>query len=103
MRRTKRFGLSLAVRVRGRDTDNLPFAELTRTLSINAHGGLVLLAARVTEHQVISVENTDTGEVCDGKIVRILPWPSGQRAVGFEFVGAAKGFWGMHFPPHATD
>lgn len=102
IRRTKRLGISIPVLVRGTSADGLPVSELTRTASVNGHGGLIVVSAYFTEGQTLSVENKNTGETRDCTVVRMLPWPNGKFAVGVEFSGGSASFWGIYFPPYAT-
>lgn len=57
VRRSKRVKLALSVLVQGKTASGEPFRELTRTLSLSAHGGLLALAANVLKEQTILVEN----------------------------------------------
>ena len=102
MRRTKRLGISIPVLVRGTSAEGLPVSEITRTASINGNGGLIVVSAYFREGQTLSIQNKNTGQTRDCTIVRRLPWPRGKFAVGVEFEGGAKSFWGIGFPPHAT-
>lgn len=43
--------------IRGTDADGFPVSELTRTASVNAHGGLILLTPSLKEGQALSIEN----------------------------------------------
>ena len=102
MRRTKRLGISIPVLVRGTCVQGLPVSEIARTASINSNGGLIVVSAYFREGQKLSLQNKNTGETRDCTVVRRLPWPRGKFAVGIEFEGGAKAFWGIGFPPHAT-
>jgi hypothetical protein len=102
VRRTKRLGISIPVLVRGTSAEGLPVSELTRTASINGHGGLIVVSAYFKEGETLSIENKNTGETRSCTIVRRLPWPQGRFAVGIEFDGGSNGFWEVNFPPHAA-
>lgn len=98
-RRSKRLGLSVPVRVYGKDTSGEPFRELTRTLSVNANGGLVALAAMVEEGQTILVENQCTREEQECRVVHVGPETDGKWPVGIAFAHVAVDFWRISFPP----
>jgi hypothetical protein len=101
IRRSQRLGLSLPVLVYGQDICGEPFRELTRTLSVNANGALIVLAATVEEGQTILVENKDARmQKC--RVVRVDLAPNGKWTVGIEFTHVALGFWQIYFPPPAS-
>lgn len=102
VRRTRRLGISIPVLVRGTDAEGVPVSELTRTASVNGHGGLIVVSGYFKEGQTLSLENKNTGETRTCTVVRRLPWPKGKFAVGIEFEGGSKGFWEINFSPHAT-
>src|SRR6267378_600412 len=54
-RRSQRVLMQVPLRLRGVDAQGQNFEEFTETLAINAHGALVLLAARVTSGSVIQM------------------------------------------------
>jgi hypothetical protein len=102
IRRTKRVAISIPVLVCGTSAEGVSVSELTRTASVNGHGGLIVVSAYFEEGQTLSVLNRNTGEKRTCTVIRRLPWPKGKFAVGVEFEGGAKGFWEINFPPHAT-
>jgi hypothetical protein len=101
IRRSQRLGLSVPVLVYGKDMAGEPFRELTRTLSVNADGALILLAATVQEGQTILVENKNT-RMQECRVVRVDLAPNGKWTVGIEFTHRAAGFWQIHFPSYAS-
>lgn len=98
-RRSHRLLLQIAVTVRGRDIRQQLFDEESHTLVINAHGGLITLAAIVREGTELSLQNKATGEQHIGTVVFLGPTHEGKREVGFEFRTPAGNFWGVAFPP----
>jgi hypothetical protein len=98
-RRSKRLGLSVAVRVYGKDISGETFRELTRTLSVDANGGLLALAATVQEGQTILVENRNTREEQECRVVHVGSAQDGKWAVGIAFAHVAVEFWRISFPP----
>jgi hypothetical protein len=91
--------LALSVLVQGKTATGEPFRELSRTLSLSAHGGLVTLAAAVQKEQTILVENKSTRKEQECRVAYVGPAQNGRCPVGFEFTDAVKDFWQIHFPP----
>ena len=98
-RRSKRVKLALSVLVHGKTSAGEAFRELTGTLSLSAHGGLLALAANVQKEQTILVENRNTRKEQECRVAYIGPSQNGKYLVGFEFIGAATDFWRIYFPP----
>jgi hypothetical protein len=91
--------LALSVSVRGKTGSGEPFHELTRTLCLSAHGGLLCLATNVQKDQTILVENKSTRKEQECRVVYVGPPQNGKWPVGVEFTGTATGFWQIYFPP----
>lgn len=68
-------------------------------ISVNAHGGLIALAANVQEGQTILVVNRNTREEQECRVVYLGSLQDGKWRVGVEFVHPAPDFWRIHFPP----
>ncbi len=75
------------------------FREPAQMLSVNAHGGLVMLAGSVKEGQMLRLVNRRTTEQQPCRVVSIGPADCGKSAVGIEFVTPALNFWQISFPP----
>jgi hypothetical protein len=99
LRRSKRLGLAFRVCVYGQDAFRDRFREFTHMLSVNAHGGLIALAALVEEGQTILVENRNTREEREFRVVDVCPAREGKWRVGVEFAQRSTNFWRIHFPP----
>jgi hypothetical protein len=99
-RRSQRVILSVAVTIRteGRPKD-ASFEEETRTLVVNLHGALVLLAGKVAKGQKLHLMNraTKAEQVCC--VANIGPATSGKVQVGVEFLTPSPDFWHISFPP----
>ncbi len=98
-RRSKRLGLSVAVLVHGKDISGQPFRELARTVSLNANGALIALSASVQEDQTILIENKNTRQEEECRVVYVGPLQDGKWSVGVAFVRPAPSFWEIYFPP----
>jgi hypothetical protein len=93
-RRSGRLDLAVPVFVYGWSTaDDSPFTEITRTLEVSAHGGLVALHAMVQPDQAILIVNrrTETERKC--RVVRVDRKPDNACEVGFEFIRPEGRFW----------
>lgn len=99
LRRSKRLKLTVPVLVHGKAMSGEPFREITRMLSVNAHGGLLPVTASVQEGQTILVQNRSTGKEQECRVVNIGPPQAGKWAVGIEFTQVTADFWKICFPP----
>ena len=98
-RRSQRILLSVSVVVSGKKPGGTLFAERTRTLVVNAHGGLVELREPVLVGQLLRIKNLATNEETDCKVVDINPSRNNLSEVGVEFREASAHFWRVAFPP----
>src|SRR5467141_1677701 len=98
-RRSQRVLMQVGIRIRGKDTQGKDFEEFTETLAINAHGALVLLAARVTSGGAVHVRHNKTEEEQECHVAFLGPVRSGKAEVGLEFTVPRPAFWRVAFPP----
>ena len=89
-RRSTRVPFRLALMVCG---DHGRFQEETCTLSLNAHGVLLALAARVTIGQRLIIHNPDNWAERGGRVTSIGRCYAGRTEVGIEFTESAPDFW----------
>jgi hypothetical protein len=101
-RRTQRVQIAMPVIVRGKSGDK-PFEEEASTISINANGCMVMLAARVSRAQEISVINPKTVEELPCTVVFLGRTIQGKTEVAFEFSEPSPLFWRIAFPPEDWD
>ena len=97
--RSQRVLMQIPLRLRGVDAQGQNFEEFTETLAINAHGALVLLAARVTSGSVVQLRHVKTEEEQECHVVFLGPVRSGRAEVGLEFTVPRPAFWRVAFPP----
>jgi hypothetical protein len=90
--------LSVRVHVLGLNVFREAFDEFTRMLSVNAHGGLLSLAARVNQGQRILVVNKSTGEERECRVADVGSLQDGKWTVGIEFAEPVENFWKISFP-----
>jgi hypothetical protein len=99
MRRSKRVILDVPLVVRGEAQDKRPFREETFTLTISAHGGLVVLENRVALGQKIVLMNPKTWDEREATIAFLGPPYAGLATVGLQFTQPAPDFWAISSPP----
>ena len=94
LRRSQRVQIAIPVIVRGAD-----FRETTSTVTVNAHGGFVMLKAKVLKSDLIWLINPKTTEELQVKVVFLDNRKDGKILVGVEFTEASPLFWRINFPP----
>lgn len=98
-RRSQRVLMQVPVRLRGKDSQGQDFEEFAETLAINAHGGLVLLTARVTSGSLVVMRHNKTEEEQECKVAFLGPVRGGKAEIGLEFSVPRPTFWRVAFPP----
>ncbi|MGB8541293.1 MAG: PilZ domain-containing protein [Candidatus Acidiferrales bacterium] len=100
-RRCPRFPYTIPVKVYGRTPRNRPFRDVTATMAVSLHGGLLEMKAPVKLGQKILIVNSFTEEERQCRVVYVEPQPRGRRRVAVEFANAnADGdFWHVYSPP----
>jgi hypothetical protein len=90
-RRSEHLFADVGIVVRGQSAAEEPFEENTFTISVSAHGALVILFAPVALGQVIFLRNPATGREVEACVVR--HGPAGAKQVGVEFLKPSPEFW----------
>jgi len=98
-RRSQRVILKVTVVVLAQGSDNKLVSEVTRTVTVNAHGAQVLLDLKVSIGQLLTLRHSGTGEEVSRRVVYLSPHQSEKREVGVEFMKPSPGFWRISFPP----
>ena len=98
-RRSQRVILKVTVVVLAQGSDNKLVSEVTRTVTVNAHGAQVLLGLKVSIGQLLTLRHSGTGEEVSCRVVYLSPHQSEKREVGVEFMRPSPGFWRISFPP----
>jgi hypothetical protein len=98
-RRSERLLLKTSVIVFMRGEDNKLISEETRTLTVSAHGAMVLLSMKVSNGQLVRLHNTNTGEEALCRVVYVSPHEREKREVGLDFAEPRPQFWKVAFPP----
>jgi hypothetical protein len=92
-RRSERLLLDVALVVRGESTESQPFQEKTFTISVSAHGALLVLATKVALGQTLLLSNPHSEDEVVGRVVRFgIPY-GGLAQVGIDFAQPAPEFW----------
>ena len=93
-RRSQRVQIAMPVIVRGAD-----FQKETSTVTVNAHGGLVMLIAKVARGDLIWLMNPKTAEELPFRVVLLGNPKDGKTPVAVEFSEPSPVFWKISFPP----
>ena len=97
-RRCERLLQDVCIIVRGESTDSQPFQEETFTISVSAHGALLMLASKVTLGQTLFVRNPLTNNEKPARVARFGSPYGGIAQVGVEFPEPAAEFWSGGVP-----
>jgi len=98
-RRSQRINLNVPVVVYRPPNEGPQFYESTQTLVVSAHGALMGLTQMVVPRQRLLVQNTDSGEQQECRVVYVKRESSGPPRVAVEFTRRAPSFWHLAFPP----
>jgi len=98
-RRSQRIPWNVPVVVHRSPKEGPPFYERTDTLVVNAHGALKPLAAMVAPMQKLLIQNVESREQQECRIVSVEKDPTGPTRVAVEFTRPAPSFWGIAYPP----
>ncbi|HTZ73302.1 MAG TPA: hypothetical protein VMB47_05245 [Candidatus Aquilonibacter sp.] len=82
-----------------RSETNRPFREETFTLTVNAHGGLVVLENPVALGQKVVLMNPKTWDEREAIVASLGPPYAGLATVGVQFTEPAPEFWAISSPP----
>jgi hypothetical protein len=99
-RRSRRIRARVRIIVRIQSRDKEPLAEETDALVVNAHGGLIILAADVKKDQFVTIANAKTGQELLARVTNVGVRFMGKAQVGIEFIRSSPEFWAI---PHPKD
>jgi hypothetical protein len=97
-RRTVRVMLTVPLKVQGQNDQGEKFSTKALSHSISLHGGSIEMNEAVVLGAVLQLENENTREKAEGKIVSIRKARDGKRYVAVEFTSGNLNFWHMVFP-----
>jgi PilZ domain len=98
-RRSQRVMVRVSVMVVAEGADKKSVSEETRTVTVNAHGAMILLGLKVSIGQLLALRNERTGEEVACRVVYLSPHESEKRQVGVDFMNPCPRFWRISFPP----
>ncbi len=98
-RRSQRLVLDVGLIVQGISLENGAFQEETFTISVSAHGALMLLSAKVSLGQTLFLKNPRTQNEMEGRVTRFDSPDGGFAQVGIDFEQPSPTFWPVASPP----
>jgi hypothetical protein len=98
-RRSERIELRVPVVIYRPAGEGPPFYENTQTLVVNAHGALIPLTALVATKQRLLLQNTNSGEQQECRVVSINHERTGPSKVAVEFTQPSPRIWRVAYPP----
>jgi hypothetical protein len=98
-RRSQRVIVKVSVMVLAEGADKMSVSEETRTVTVNAHGTMILLGLKVSIGQLLTLRNSRTGEEITCRVVYVSPHEWEKRQVGIDFMNPCPRFWRISFPP----
>lgn len=97
-RRSERVLLDVPLVVCG-NAANKPFREETFTLTVSAHGALVVLASKVELGQIVKLTKLKTSDEREATVAFLGPPYAGLATVGLQFANPAPDFWPVNPQP----
>ena len=97
-RRTARAAMRMNVLVYGQTEDGERLKFWTRTTSVSAHGGLMVLECALKVGQELELMNEYNLRKASVRILSLRCDREGQLSAAFEFVKGGESFWSMAFP-----
>ena len=98
-RRSQRIDLNVPVVVYPAPNQGRQFYESTQTLVVSAHGALLALTDMVTPKQRLLMQNAESGEQEECRVVSVEKGLTGPPKVAVEFTQPAPSFWHLAYPP----
>lgn len=98
-RRSERLAVNLPVVVQGKTGNKQKFEEETFTISINAHGALLVLNKNVALGETLTVRNPLTRNERSARVSRLGSSHQGRTQVGIEFHDPQPIFWPITVVP----
>jgi hypothetical protein len=98
-RRSQRVMVKVSVVVLSQGADNKMISEETRTVTVNAHGAMILLTAKLSVGQLLTLRNAKSGEEVLCRVAYVNPHLGEKKEVGIDFMKPCPRFWRISFPP----
>jgi PilZ domain-containing protein len=100
-RRSERVIVDVPIAIRGESSDHRPFQEETFTVTVSAHGALVMLGTKVAVGQKVTLLNPANWDEREAKVAYMGREHAGLAQVAIEFTKAAPEFWPISSPPQS--
>lgn len=97
-RRTARATMCMNVLAYGQSLDGEKFKFWTRTISVSAHGGVLVLERALETGQILQLMNEYNLKKASVKILSVRRVREGEINAAFEFLQGGERFWSMAFP-----
>ena len=97
-RRSQRVLMKISVVVLAQ-AEQQPISEETRTVTVSAHGAMIILKANVAAGQLLTLRNSSTGEEVLCRVAYVNPHLGEKKEVGIDFMKPCPKFWRISFPP----
>jgi hypothetical protein len=97
-RRSERVLIDVQVVVGGESADHLAFREETFTVTVSAHGALLMLANKVAPGQPVTLMNHNRVQRA-GRVAYAGALHAGLAQVAIEFDKPSPEFWPIHIRP----
>jgi hypothetical protein len=101
--RSREVRIRIGIVVRGHSQEAQPFKEVTETILVAAHGGLIILKSPVAAGQKVRVVNAKSGEEVTCTVNLVLGDMRDKKNVQISFDEPSPRFWGLQFPPDDWD
>lgn len=101
-RRSHRVQIAMGIIVRG-ECGGTNFSEEAQTISVNAHGCMVRLGAKLARGEQVTIINTKTIEELTCTVTFVGQKDGQKTEVGLEFSEPSPVFWRIAFPPEDWD
>ena len=98
-RRSERLFLDVNLIVRGESVEREVFEEPTFTISVSAHGALVVMSTKVAIGQTLFLKDPATQKEMEGRVTRFGPLHGKEAQVGINFTQPTLMFWPAVFSP----
>jgi hypothetical protein len=98
-RRSERVILDVPLVICGETPDKRTFREETFSVTVSAHGALIMLEAKVALGQKLMLMNPKNWDERESRVAFVGPDRAGLAQVGVEFVKPSPEFWDLTSPP----
>jgi hypothetical protein len=102
-RRSQRVVIDVPVTVSGMLLGGKDFVETTKTVTVNAHGGLITIAAKIDPQKAALLVHVKSGNKIQCRVAYRKEIPGSRYEIGLEFANPSPTFWGISFPPEDWD